>query len=80
MPPCGGVPNSRASRKNPKRACASSSDICEQLEDQPLQALIVDPDAAAGDLAAVEHEVVGARARPARIGLEQTGVALERRR
>src|SRR5262245_31000690 len=30
----------------------------EQLEDEALQPLIVDPDAAAGDLAAVEDEIV----------------------
>ena len=35
----------------------------QQLEDQPLQRLIVDSDAAAGDFAAVEDEVVGARPR-----------------
>ena len=64
MPPCGGVPYSSASRKKPNRAFASSSDDPQQPEDQALQPLVVDPDAAAGDLAAVEHEVVGARADP----------------
>ena len=52
----------------------------QQLEDQALQRLVVDPDAAAGDLAAVQHEVVGARPRAARDRVSSSaGVALERR-
>ena len=43
----------------------------QQLEDEALQRLVVDSDAAAGDLAAVQHEIVGARARAARIALEE---------
>ena len=79
MPPCGGVPNSSASTKKPNRAFASSSDMPEQLEDQPLQPLVVDADAAAADLAAVEDHVVGARAHAAGIGLQAAGIRLERR-
>ena len=70
MPPCGGVPYSSASRKNPKRSLRLLVRDPQQLEDQPLQRLVVDSDAAAGDLAAVQHEVVGARPRAAGIGLE----------
>ena len=43
----------------------------QQLEDQSLDGLVVNPDAAAGDLAAVQHEIVGARPRPPLVGLEQ---------
>ena len=66
MPPCGGVPNSSASTKKPKRAFASSSDMPSSLKISRCSALVVDPDAAAADLAAVEHHVVGARADAAR--------------
>ncbi len=73
MPPCGGVPYSSASRKNPKRSLRLLVGDAEQPEDQPLQRLIVDSDAAAADLAAVQHQVVGPRARPSRLGFEQAG-------
>ena len=63
MPPCGGVPYSSASTKKPKRSFASSSEMPSSLKIERLQRLVVDTDAAAADLAAVEHEVVGARAR-----------------
>ena len=79
MPPCGGVPYSSASTKKPNRSLRLLVRDAEQLEDQALQRLVVDPDAAAADLAAVQHQVVGARAHAARVGLEQAGVALERR-
>src|SRR5204863_4052256 len=50
----------------------------QQLEDEPLQRLIVYPDAAAADLAAVEHEIVGACACAPLIGFQQMPIALER--
>ena len=66
MPPCGGVPYSSASRKKPNRASRVLVRDAEQPEDVPLHVGAVDPDAAAGDLRAVQREVVGARAHRAR--------------
>src|SRR6185436_17620899 len=51
----------------------------EHLEHQPLDALVVDTNAAAADLAAVEHEIVGARAHRARVRLQTRRVGFERR-
>ena len=59
MPPCGGVPYSSASRKKPNRSFASSSVMPSSLKIRALQRRVVDTDAAAADLAAVQHEVVG---------------------
>ncbi len=52
----------------------------EQREDEPLQPLIVNPDAAPTDFAAVQHEIVRAGAHAAGIGFEACGVGFERRR
>ncbi len=62
MPPCGGVPYSSASRKNPKRDLASSSRHAEGAEDLALHVLPVDTDGARAQFGAVEHDVVGERA------------------
>ena len=61
MPPCGGVPYSSDSRKKPNRSFASSSLMPRQREHPALERRVVDADAAAADLAAVEHEVVRLR-------------------
>ena len=52
----------------------------QQLEDQALQRLVVNSDAATRNLASVQHEIVRARAGAPRIAFEKPGVALERRR
>ena len=66
MPPCGGVPYSSASRKKPNRSFASSSLMPSGWKIRACSAGVVDSDAAAADLAAVQHEVVGLRAHGAR--------------
>ncbi len=65
MPPCGGVPYASASRKKPKRVPRLLVADAEELEDPGLQRRVVDPDAAAANLAAVQHEVVGLGPAPA---------------
>ena len=74
MPPWGGGPYLNASSRKPNFACASSSVRPERLEDARLQVGAMDPDRAAGDLVAVEHEIVGARAHRARVALEALDV------
>ena len=59
MPPCGGVPYESASRKKPKRSLRLLVGQRQELEDLRLQRRVVDPDAAAADLVAVQHQVVG---------------------
>ena len=66
MPPCGGVPYSSASRKKPNRVARLLVADVQQPEDPALHGRVVDSDAAAADLAAVQHEVVGLRAHLAR--------------
>ena len=66
IPPCGGVPNSSASRKKPT------------IEDQRLQPGIVNTDAAAADLAPVQDEIVRLRADGARVAGQFVDVGVER--
>src|SRR5687767_6059488 len=51
----------------------------QQPEDESLQLLVVDTNAAARHFAAVEDEIVRSRANPPRLGLEHARVRLERR-
>ncbi len=78
-PPCGGVPYSSDSRKKPKRFFASSSRQPEQAEHLGLRLAIVDTNAAAAELPAVEDDVVGLGQHLARIGLEQVQILFARR-
>ena len=69
-PPWGGGPYLKASSRKPNFARASSSDRPERAEDARLHVGAMDPDRAARDLVAVEHQVVGARPHAGRIALE----------
>ena len=80
MPPCGGVPYSSASRKKPNRALRVLVRDAEQAEHLPLHVGAMDSDAAAGDLRAVERQVVRAGAHALRRRLEQRHVLRPRRR
>ena len=76
MPPWGGGPYLNASSRKPNFALRVLVAEAERAEHARLHVGAMDPDRAAGDLVAVEHEVVGARAHRARVALE----ALEVRR
>ncbi len=74
IPPCGGVPYSKASSMWPKRSCATSGVQPDQRKDLLLKGTVVDADAAAAHLMVVEHQVVLLAARPSGIGIEQGDV------
>ena len=62
MPPCGGVPYSSASRKNPNRCRASSSLMPSDAEDLLLHILAVNTDRSRPQLQPVHRQVVAVRA------------------
>ena len=80
MPPIGGAPYSSASRRKPNLARAVGLVDPEDLEDPLLERARVDADRAPADLLAVQHEVVGLRARGAGVGQPGLGVRVLRRR
>ena len=74
MPPCGGAPKRKASSRKPKRSRRLGGVDAEDAEHPLLQLGVVDTDRSAGELDAVEHDVVGERPRLARIAVEQRQV------
>ena len=75
-PPWGGAPNSRASRRKPNFSSASVGGDFQGLKNRLLDIPAVDPDAAAADLGAVEHQVVGPGPDLPRVGGQQGDVFL----
>ena len=72
MPPWGGVPYCRASRRKPNRSLASSSESESSRKMRAWSVGVVDPQASAADLRAVQDEVVG-------LGSDRPGIRLEER-
>ena len=77
MPPCGGAPNRSASSRKPNFSRASSSAM-PSVAKTSAAPRVVEPDGAAADLEAVEHEVVAVALHPARIGLRERHVLVVR--
>ena len=75
-PPCGGVPYSSASRKKPKRVFACLIAQAEQAEHRGLRLAVMDADAAAAQLPAVQDDVVGLGQHLPGIGFEPGQVFL----
>ena len=59
MPPCGGAPNLKPSRRKPNFVCGVCLVQAHQLEDPFLDVALVDTDGAAADFVAVADDVVG---------------------
>ena len=70
MPPCGGAPNWKASRRKPNFSWASCVGQAHDPEDPLLHVAPVDTDRAAADLVAVADHVVGVGERRPRVGVE----------
>ena len=80
MPPCGGAPNFSASSRKPNRSRACSALHAEHLEQPRLHLRVVDTDAAAADLVAVDDQVVRLGLHLARVGFQQRQVLVPRGR
>ena len=62
MPPCGGVPYSSASRKNPKRDLRLFFGHAQRAEYLALNILAMNTDRARAQLRAIQHHVISQRA------------------
>ena len=56
MPPCGGVPYLERLEEEAEAELRSSSDMIDNPDTFACMLLVVNPDAAAADLAAVQHQ------------------------
>ena len=74
MPPCGGAPKRKRVEQEAESLARFGGGDAEDAEHPLLQLGVVDTDRAAGELDAVEHDVVGERARRRRIAVEQRQV------
>ena len=77
-PPCGGTPYWKASSRKPKRLQACSLVKPSRLNILLLQGLVMDTDAAAAQLGAVQDDVVGFGPDFAGIGVQQRDILVHR--